>query len=106
MINLEYKSFKDYNYICRYRAFPYYYNREDNKYIFGTTAQLNQNTSYITHTIKPYDTFDSISLYYYNSPLYFWVIMDFNQIQDPFYNLNVGDTLKIPTLNGIQFEEV
>lgn len=106
MDNLSNKSFKTYDYICRYQAFPYYYNKNDDKYMYGTTAQLDQKTSYVVHIVKQGDTFDSISLQYYNSPLYFWVIMDFNNIQDPFYILNVGQTLKIPTLNGIQFEGV
>lgn len=106
MNKLKNKTFKSYDYICRYQAFPYYYNENDDKYIYGVTSQLNKNTSYIAHIVKPYDTFDSISLYYYNSPLYFWIIMDFNNIQDPFQELNVGQVLRIPTLNGIQFEGV
>ena len=106
MNTLKDKQFANYNYICRYQSFPYYYNVEDGKYIYGTTSQLNQNLSYVAHKVKPYDTFDSISLYYYNSPLYFWVIMDFNQIQDPFYSLSPGEILKIPTLTDIHYQEV
>lgn len=74
------KNFRQYDYICRYSAFPYYYNEEDDKYVYGTTAQLNQSTSYVSHKVGNYDTLDNLSLYYYNSPLYFWVIADFNQI--------------------------
>lgn len=80
MNNLKNKSYKNYNYICRYQSFPYYYNEEDEKYIFGTTSSLSSDTSYVAHKVKPYDTLDSLSLYYYNSPLYFWVIADFNNI--------------------------
>lgn len=100
------KSTKSYNYICRYQSFPYYFNNEDEKYIYGTTSQLDKDVSYVAHTVKKGDTFDSLSLYYYNSPLYFWVIMDFNSIQDPFQELKAGQTLRIPTLNGIKFEGV
>ena len=100
------KNFKQYDYICRYNSFPYYYNKEDNKYIYGTTSQLKKSISYVAHIVKNYDTLDSLSLYYYHSPLYFWVIADFNDIQDVFAELKVGTTIKIPTLNGISFEEI
>lgn len=105
MNNLKDKSFKQYGYICRYSAFPYYYNIEDKKYIQGTTGNLKTNISYVTHKVKYQDTFDSLSLYYYNSPLYYWVIMDFNQIQDPFQKLKIGQILKIPALNDIEFKD-
>lgn len=106
MNNITNTSFKSYDYICRYNAFPYHYNVEDGKFIYGTTSQLSQSTSYISHKVKYYDTLDSLSLYYYNSPLYFWVIADFNNIQDAFIELKIGDTIKIPTLNSIVFEGV
>ena len=38
------KSYKNYNHFSRYSSFPYYYNVEDEKYIYGTTAQLDPNT--------------------------------------------------------------
>lgn len=106
MNDLKNKSIRSYNYICRYQSFPYYYNVQDEKYIYGVTSQLNQSTSYVAHKAVKGDTFDSLSLYYYNSPLYFWVIMDFNHIQDPFQDIQEGQILRIPTLNGIQFEGV
>lgn len=106
MNTLTNKSIKSYDYICRYQSFPYFYNNEDEKYIYGTTSQLDKSISYVAHQVKTEDTFDSLSLYYYNSPLYFWVIMDFNSIQDPFYELKKGQVLRIPTLNGIKFEGV
>ena len=58
------------------------------------------------HTVKNNETFDSIALYYYNSPLYFWVIMDFNDFQDPFEKPQVGSKLKIPNLASISYIEV
>lgn len=104
MDTLTNKSFKQYDYICRYNGFPTYYNVEDDKYIQGTIGQLSQSISYVSHVVKAHDNFDSLSLHYYNSPLYYWVIMDFNQIQDSFAELKVGDILKIPTLNALVFD--
>ena len=36
---------------------------------------------------------------------YYWIIADFNRIQDPFINLPVGYTIKIPVLSNIEFKE-
>ena len=105
MNNLKNKSYKQYNYICRYSAFPYYYNIEDKKFIQGVTGYLDENNSYLIHKVKQGDTFDSLALQYYNSPLYYWVIMDFNHLQDPFQSLKINSELKIPTLNGITFKD-
>ena len=44
---LTQKTYKEYDYVSRYSVFPYYYNRLDEKYIYGITAQLNKNTNYI-----------------------------------------------------------
>ena len=98
------KSYKNYDHISRYSTAPYYFHTLDKKYISGTTHQLSQDNSYLIHKVKGRDTFDSLSLKYYNSPLYFWVIMDFNHFQDPFETLEEGTELKIPTLASIKFE--
>jgi hypothetical protein len=98
------KSFKSHDYINRYTPFPYYFNSKDNRYIYGTTAHLNQNTGYSLHTVKKNDTLDSIALNYYNSPTLFWVIADFNNIQDPFKELIIGSRLKIPVLGALEFK--
>lgn len=99
------KSFKSYDYLSRYSSFPYYYNTEDKKYVYGTTAQLSQDTTYTLHKVKQIDTLDSLALEYYNNPTFFWVICDFNQIQDPYIKLEVGTELKIPTLNAVNYKE-
>lgn len=98
------KQYKEYDRVSRYSVFPYYYNRLDEKYIYGITAQLKKdNTPYVVHTVKLNDTLDSLSLYYYGNPLYYWIIADFNNIQDPYINLEVGQKLNIPTFNSIEF---
>ncbi len=103
---LQNKNYKSYDYFSRYSSFPYYYNSIDKKYIYGTTSQINTNISYILHKVKKNETLDSISLDYYNNPTYFWVIADFNRIQDPYNKLEEGINLKIPSLSSISFEEI
>lgn len=99
------KQYRNYDRVSRYSVFPYYYNRKDEKYIYGITAQLKQeNTTYVVHVVKHGDTLDSLSLYYYGSPLYFWIIADFNRLQDPYKELAEGTKLKIPTFNNIEFD--
>lgn len=98
------KSYRDYDYISRYSNFPYYYNIEDNKYIYGLTSQLKDSIPYILHKVAVNDTYDNISLNYYNSPTFFWIICDFNKIQDPFTNPIPGTYLKIPNISGLSFE--
>lgn len=97
------KAYRSYEYVSRYTSFPYYYDVDDEKYIYGTTSQLKQDTSYVMHKVLPNDTFDSLALKYYNNPTLYWVICDFNRIQDPFTELKVGERIKIPTLSNISF---
>lgn len=99
------KTYKDYDRISRYSVFPYYYNRLDSKYFYGLTAQLKtDNTRYVNHTVKSQDTLDTLALYYYNNPTYYWVIADFNHIQDPYKKLLPGTVLRIPTFSNIEFD--
>lgn len=98
------KAFKNYNYISRYETIPYYFHTLDQKYVYGTAYQMKKDINFLQHTVETNETFDSISLTYYNTPLYYWVIMDYNNIQDPFIDLKKGDVLLIPTLSAIAFE--
>lgn len=98
------KHYRDYQKISRYSVFPVYFNLEDNKYITGTTAHLYQDASYVNHVVKQGDTWDSISLYYYNNPTYYWVLCDYNRVQDPFVEPAVGSTIKVPTFSNIVFD--
>lgn len=97
------KSYKDYLRLSRYNNFPYYYHLEDKKFVYGTTSQLNDTTSHIIHVVKRNDTYDSLALYYYGNPTYYWIICDFNHIQDPFEKPEIGTQLKIPTFSEIEF---
>lgn len=99
------KTYKDYERASRYSVFPYYYNRLDDKYIYGITAHLKDSeTTFVNHKVTPGDTLDTLALYYYNNPTYYWVIADFNRIQDPYKDLNEGTILKIPTFSNIQYD--
>jgi hypothetical protein len=41
---------------------------------------------------------DLISDVFYSTPAYWWLILLYNNIDDPFEGLNVGDQIKIPRL--------
>ena len=101
---LKNKSYKQYENISRYTSFPYYYHSEDNKYIYGITAHIDKNISYVVHKIRQGDTLDNLSLTYYGRPDYYWMIADYNDIQDP-YEILYGryDRLLIPTFTAISF---
>lgn len=102
---LKDKQGRSYEYTSRYSAFPFYYNTEDDKYIYGITKQLGQNTPYTLHELKDYDTVDTLALKYYGRPDLYWVICDFNRIQDPYINLlDRFTSLKIPTISSIYFK--
>lgn len=100
------KNYKDYSYFSRYTSFPYYYNIEDKKYVYGTTSHLNDAATYVLHKVLVNETYDSLALDYYNNPTYFWVICDFNKVQNPFEKPKVGTWLRIPTLADVTFDEV
>lgn len=101
---LKDKSYKTYLALSRYAPFPYYYNSVDDKFVYGLTKQVGQNISYSLHTVQETDSLDSLALYYYGRPDYYWVIADFNRIRDPFIHLS--DSFKeimIPTLTNVAF---
>lgn len=98
------KTYKTYKRLSRYSSFPYYYDTVNNKYIYGTLNHLDPSTPYTSYIVKKNDTLDSISLAFYNTPLYFWVICDFNRLNDPFVKLVEGTLINIPILSSIEFQ--
>jgi len=104
MIKLSNKSYKNYSGISRYEQLPYYYDKEQDKYIYGTAKYLNNETSFVGYKVKRNDTWDSIALYYYNNPTYYWIITSYNRIQDPFIQPTPGEIIKIPTFSTISFQ--
>lgn len=102
---LKNPSRKDYATLSRYSPFEFAYNTEDGKYIYCLTGQLSTETVYVSHKVAQYDTLDSLSLKYYGRPDYYWIIADFNRIQDPFINLYDNyKEIKIPSLGQIKYE--
>ena len=99
------KAYKSYDYISRYQSFPYYYNTEDNKYVYGTTGQLNIGNNYSIYVTQKNDSYDNIALMHYNSPTLYWIICDYNRIQDPFVKPVPGTRLKIPVLSNLTFKQ-
>lgn len=102
---LKDKQYKTFARLSRYNNVPFYYNVNDNKYMCGTYIPLNDSTPFTYHIIKRNDTLDSLALYYYNNPTYFWIIADFNNIIDPYEALKVGERIKIPAFSLIEFKE-
>ena len=102
---LKDKQYKEYNYFSRYQNVPYYFHTEDKKYISSTTSHINTDTPYVLHEVKINDTLDTLALKYYNNPTYYWIIADFNKIQNPYLKLDEGIKLMIPIFNEVTFEE-
>lgn len=96
-------SYRNYDSLSRYSLVPNYYNYSDKKEMSGTGFQLEDDTAYVLHKVKQGDSYDSIALQYYNNPTYYWIILDFNRILDPFHEPEVGDLLKVPSISVIAF---
>lgn len=103
MAKNEIKNYKKYDYISRYESFPYYYDKQNNKYYYGITSFLNNEGSYVIYKTKMGDTYDSIALDNYGSSLLYWVICDYNRVFDCLSPIEVGTELKLPALNSIKF---
>ncbi len=98
------KAKKFYDYTSRYATFPYYYHTIDKKYVYGITNNLDANSEYVVHMVKDTDTVDALALKYYGRPDLYWVICDFNRIQDPYINLyEEFNFLYIPSLSGLRY---
>ena len=106
MDTLKDKQKRDYPYLSRYASFNIYYNSQDNKYIYGLTGQLSKDIEYVAHKVTQFDTLDSLAEKYYGRPDYYWIIADFNNIQDPLIKLfNNYKVINIPSLSNIYFKE-
>ena len=72
---------------------------------FCLTNNLKDSTPFVVHKIQPYDTLDSLSLHYYGRPDYYWIIADFNRIQDPLAKITSLKSIKIPNISSIEYED-
>ena len=101
---LDNKQYKTFNQFSRYQNVPYYFHRIDKKYVSGTTTHIDKNTPFILYKTKLNDNLDTIALSFYNNPTYYWIIADFNNIQNPFTTFGIDEELKIPIFNEITFK--
>lgn len=102
---LKNKNSKSYEYISRYASFPYYYHTLDKKHIYGLTSQLSDTTSYVLVDVSMDTTLEGLAFKYYGRPDYYWIIADFNRIQNPFIRLSdYFYKIKIPAIASIEFE--
>ena len=107
MDDLTNKSYAKFDYTSRYTGIPYYYNKRDNREIYGLSKNLIKTTSWVAHKVSQEDTLDSLALSYYNNPTYWWVIAYFNDIQDAFIKLSDNfDIIKIPSITGLVFGDL
>ncbi len=103
---LKDKSKRDYNYTSRYSIAYYYYNTADKKYMYGLTNNLSDKTEYTRHNVEYEDTLDSLALKYYGRPDLYWVIADYNRIQDPWIKLyDKFNYVCIPSLGQIRYKK-
>jgi hypothetical protein len=66
---------------------------------FDDISISDSSNSDIAYVIPGYEHRpDLISDIFYDTPEYWWVILLYNNIDDPFEGLNVGDQIKIPKL--------
>lgn len=107
MDDLKNKQYGHFDYTSRYTSIPFYYNKRDNKEMYGLSKNMIKKSTWVAHKVKQTDTLDSLALAYYNNPSYWWIIAYFNDVQDAFINLKDNfDTLKIPALNSIEFGDL
>lgn len=101
---LRKRQYKQYSKLSKYQLFPIFYHTLDEKYVQGIPANLFDDTAFVWHVVKEGDTYDKLAVYYYNNPVYYWIICDYNRVQNPFDVPKVGTKIKIPTFSDIQFD--
>ena len=115
---LKNKTAKTSKYFSRYNGKNYYMNTldvlsEDSetgsvayKEQLETSRWLSHNNDYKTYITKEGDTYDLLALQFYNNPTYYWIICDYNRVQNPFNNPKINEVVKIPTFSAIRFENI
>ena len=57
---------------------------------------------WVFHPVRPFETWATISLRYFSDPDYFWLILLFNRIDDPFSALQNFNMIRIPNYSFLQ----
>lgn len=63
--------------------------------------QYTFDRKWVYHPVRPFEKWQNISQTYYNNEAYFWVILVFNRITDPFHALTDFNIVRIPNLQFI-----
>ena len=86
-----------------YESYPD--KRERMRHAQNTFKHISREyLSFFFNKLKRGESIDSIALYYYNNPTYYWMICDFNFIDDPFIELTEGQKIKVPTFSAVTFD--
>lgn len=101
---LSNKNYKEYNRLSRYSSSANYYNEIDKKYQEELPKPMDKNSKYSLYIADGNESFDFISLKFYNNPTYYWIICDFNNISNPYLIPSRGTKLRIPVISDIQFQ--
>jgi len=82
------------------------YSSNDDIY-FGTWKRpdWDDDTDFTTYQLRNSDIgrFDILAEIFYGDRSLFWVLLDFNQIVDPFNDVYVGQKIKVLTLERLIF---
>lgn len=91
----------EYSYYSRLTGLSTLNNVEDNTLLLESYLPIQKTDQYFLYEVQQGDTLDSIALSKYGSPIYWWIIADYNDMLDCLEPI-LGTTIKIPELTGVQ----
>lgn len=74
-------------------------NATKSKQVNDAIEEFTFNRQWFYHPVKPFESWNIISKKYYNNEDYFWMILLFNKILDPFTALENFNMIRIPFIN-------
>ena len=107
MDNLTNKKYLQYDYRSRYNDIPVFFDKNNNREVYGTGIPVLKDIPYVSHKVVATDTLDGLALKYYNNPTYWWAIAYFNDIMDSFERLiDKFEIIKIPSISAVSFGDL
>lgn len=76
-------------------------NLYNDKRINEMIDQYTFERKWVYHPVRPFEKWHNVSQTYYNNEAYFWVILLFNRIVDPFQALLDFNLVRVPNLEFI-----
>ena len=73
------------------------YLNSDNRMV-SDRYSLHTTDDYKLVKLEKNKSLDELSMEYYDTPIYYWIIGEVNNIKDPFLKIKKGVTLKVPIL--------